>query len=213
MKKTLILFLLIFTTISIYSQINYTYSGEFRSIKGVMDGLSCYCYNAGYLTYDDDMVVEICFDDDDEVSNGYITVTGYYENITHESQPIDPCPTGMKNVLIVTSYQVANNEDDFSFEKEWVGKWATEYGDLHITVSDNKLTGNYPTGDISGDLIKTDLGSEIRGEWIQADGKGWFSFYKYDNEDEFFGEWGYAGVVSPAEGEWSGKRNQIVIEK
>ena len=207
MKQLIFVLLIIFATTVSYSQQNQTFSGNYSSVMGRMDPLSCYCYNGGYLTSENEEVVKICFDNMDisKVKNGKITVSGHFEKITHESTPMDPCPAGTRNIFIVKHYQLDGENIPVLFE-EWKGIWTTNYGDLNIKVNGNELTGSYPKGKLKGKLIKTETGSEIRGEWYQAESEGWFFFYKDNKEDIFMGEWGYAGEESPAEGEWKGQK-------
>ena len=207
--RTLFFTVLFFlTTIFSYSQNSQTFSGNYRSIMGVMNSLSCYCDNGGYLTYDKDQVVSISFDKMKiaKVKSGEITVFGHFEDITHESQDMDACPSGTRSVFIVDSFYTAGHKDVVFFEKEWNGKWITTYGVLEITVDNNNLTGIYSQGTISGNLVKTNTGSEIQGKWIKAGKNAWFSFYKNANEGKFSGEWGYENEEGTVEGKWYGKR-------
>ncbi len=84
-----------------------TFSGTYRTVMGVMNPLSCYCYNGGYLTISDDERISISFDDlkMDKVKSGKITVTGHYEEIEHESSAKDPCPGGVRKIFIVESFE------------------------------------------------------------------------------------------------------------
>ena len=112
MKKILFIFLIALVATFGCSQNTQTYTGNYRSIMGVMNSLSCYCYNGGYLTTDSNEKIEISFDEMeiDKVKSGRITVTGHFEEITHESQEMDPCPAGTKTIFIVESYKIENAE-------------------------------------------------------------------------------------------------------
>jgi len=82
-----------------------SYTGDFKSIKGVMNDLSCYCYNSGFLTTDDGAEISICFNDNNiTIDCERITVEGYFENIIIEDNPNSPCSGGEKETFIVTNF-------------------------------------------------------------------------------------------------------------
>lgn len=84
-----------------------TLEGSYESIKGVMKNLSCYCYDAGYLTFDTDEEVGVCFDEMDGDGPGtceHLTVKGYFKDVTIDPKPTNPCPAGTKKIFIATSY-------------------------------------------------------------------------------------------------------------
>jgi len=86
-------------------QENQSLQGKYRSIKGVMDNLSCYCFNAGYLTTTDNKKIPICFEDDNiEIDCKSITVKGYYRTEKNNPESTNPCPSGEKTYFQVTSY-------------------------------------------------------------------------------------------------------------
>ncbi len=80
--------------------------GSFRSIKGVMDKLSCYCYNGGYLTTKDNQEIKVCFENEDiDVNCEKVEIIGEYRTITKASGANDPCPSGQSKILFVKSYK------------------------------------------------------------------------------------------------------------
>lgn len=84
-----------------------TVTGKFRSVSGVMNELSCYCSNGGYVTAEDGVVTAVCFDEEVQ-SCDKITVTGYMT-----SRKIDdngPCPAGIMGFLKVQSYIVGETD-------------------------------------------------------------------------------------------------------
>ena len=206
MKKALFLLVIIFASTLSYSQKQETFSGKYKSIMGVMNSLSCYCYNGGYLTYDTDKKIKVSFDEMniEKVKTGNITIFGHFDEVTHTTTPNDPCSGGTITLFIVESYKPEVTKELFSFKTEWQEVWRTNYGKLDIEVSGNKLTGSYPKGTIEGTLQKTETGSEIKGTWQQKDKAGWFSFSKHNEENKFYGEWGYSEDKETVAGEWNG---------
>lgn len=85
-----------------------TYTGKYRSVRGVKNILSCYCYNAGYLTLANSDKIAICFDElnvDEEIEcTGKLTVKGNFKSITNNPEPTSPCPEGTKKILYVKLY-------------------------------------------------------------------------------------------------------------
>jgi len=85
-----------------------TLIGNYESLKGVMNEVSCYCYNVGYLTTNDNSKIVLCFDelkDVDKVNcSSKLTVTGYYKTKKITSSLNNPCPSGEMEIFIVTSF-------------------------------------------------------------------------------------------------------------
>lgn len=115
MTKFLFATVLVFITTCNSNQNNTTvenrqniieYEGEFRSLKGVMNNLSCYCYNGGHLTLDSGEKINLCFEDENtDIQCQRIKVSGYYKTLTNHPEPTSPCPKGEKEVLMVESYE------------------------------------------------------------------------------------------------------------
>jgi len=83
-----------------------TLKGRFKSVRGVMDPLSCYCYNAGYLITADNQEIPLCFpNDDEEISCENIEVTGFYKEKTIKPESTSPCPAGTKKLFYVSSHK------------------------------------------------------------------------------------------------------------
>lgn len=82
------------------------FTGKYRTVMGVRNSLSCYAFNAGYLTIDTDKKISVSFDElkGDKVRNGKITVVGYFKEVTHESGESDPCSSGTRKIFIVRSF-------------------------------------------------------------------------------------------------------------
>lgn len=79
--------------------------GEFRSVRGVMDPLSCYCGNGGYVESPAGESVAVCFNDNENVqSTDYIFIEGVMITRTIESN--GACPAGTMSYLIVESYSL-----------------------------------------------------------------------------------------------------------
>ena len=81
-----------------------TLTGDFRSVQGVMNPLSCYCSNGGYVTLAEGRKVAVCFENKEKVSCSKITVTGTYITKTIKPDPASPCPAGTMTIFQVSSY-------------------------------------------------------------------------------------------------------------
>ena len=118
MKK--ILFLLLFLSFSMACSMptkpiiaaekteTLTLKGTFKSTKGVMTALSCYCFNGGYLTDNNGQEVALCFEDDKNIPCNRIAVTGYYTTQTNTPEPTSPCPKGEARYFKVISLDCFN---------------------------------------------------------------------------------------------------------
>lgn len=85
-----------------------TIEGFFESKKGVMNTISCYCYNVGYLKTTDEKKIIVCFDrmayqDTPECSK--ISVTGYFEEHKVQEGTGSPCPGGVQNIFYVDNFE------------------------------------------------------------------------------------------------------------
>ncbi len=79
-------------------------TGDYKSMQGVMNPVSCYCGNGGYLTTESGEKTAICFGDKDKPDCKTITVTGHYTTVTVAADPNNPCPAGQMRLLEVTSF-------------------------------------------------------------------------------------------------------------
>lgn len=84
-----------------------TVTGKFKSVAGVMDELSCFCENGGYVTSEDGTVTTVCFDEAVE-SCDKITLTGYMT--TRKIEANDSCPAGMMGFLKVQEYVIGETD-------------------------------------------------------------------------------------------------------
>lgn len=86
-----------------------TITGSFRSVRGVMDELSCYTSNGGYVDASAGTIIAVSFNDNDVVSScDKITVTGYMTSKKIESN--GSCPEGNMGFLKVQSYIVGETD-------------------------------------------------------------------------------------------------------
>ena len=94
-----------------YSQVEkntkkITVTGNFKSIKGAMKELSCYCYNSGYLTTNDNKVIPVCLSSNNiKVDCTNVKFTGYYETKEIKPNKNDVCPSGKMTYLKVVSHK------------------------------------------------------------------------------------------------------------
>ena len=98
-------------TVAIPQQVEAVYEGPrkvvgaFRSVKGVMDPLSCYCSNGGYVESPTGETVAVCFDNNQNVpSSDYIYMEGTMTSRSIESN--GACPAGSMSYLVVESYSL-----------------------------------------------------------------------------------------------------------
>ena len=79
--------------------------GTYESVMGVMDSLSCYCFNGGYLTTQDGKEIPICFENDqEEIKCDYVVMEGYYKTKKINPEPTNPCPAGEMSYFNIVSY-------------------------------------------------------------------------------------------------------------
>lgn len=79
--------------------------GEFRSTTGVMNHLSCYCNEGGYVTDKKMGETAVCFDklpNKEKLNCGVIAVEGFAETVQREPHQNDPCPAGEMKIIIAT---------------------------------------------------------------------------------------------------------------
>jgi hypothetical protein len=81
-----------------------TVTGTFKSVQGVMDPLSCYASNGGYVTQSNGERVAVSFTTESEITCASIEVKGNYITKTISSNPNSPCPAGTMKMLEVESY-------------------------------------------------------------------------------------------------------------
>ena len=81
-----------------------TLEGEFRSTKGVMTSLSCYCYNSGVIKQADESTIDLCFEENVEIPCTKIRVTGIYITESKQVDENNPCASGSMELFKVISY-------------------------------------------------------------------------------------------------------------
>lgn len=81
-----------------------TLRGDFQNMMGVMQPVSCYCYESGYLQTATERVA-LCFAPNTTVPpSGTITVTGKFTEREHKGGATDPCPSGKMTVFEVIRF-------------------------------------------------------------------------------------------------------------
>lgn len=79
-----------------------TFEGTFQSLMGVRNNLSCYCYNVGYLTVDDETRIAVCFKEETEkITCTRLKVVGSFQDVTIEPESTNPCPAGTRKIFMV----------------------------------------------------------------------------------------------------------------
>lgn len=90
--------------ISTQNQISLEWN--YQSVMWVMDNLSCYCFNAGYLTTQDWQSIPICLENSDKaISCTNISISGIYKTKTINPDSSNPCPTGEMKYFSVENYE------------------------------------------------------------------------------------------------------------
>ncbi len=79
-------------------------TGQFKSVQGVMDPLSCYTANGGYITQTNGERIAVSFKTDAEITCTSIEVKGKYITKTISDGETNPCPAGTMTILEVESY-------------------------------------------------------------------------------------------------------------
>jgi len=85
-----------------------TIEGDFRSVMGVMDYLSCYCVNGGYVkTESEEKDKPVCFDglQAEFVDCAKIQVAGRLVTKKYTSGSVDPCPSGTMAYIDASSFK------------------------------------------------------------------------------------------------------------
>lgn len=78
--------------------------GDFQSVAGVKDPLSCFCSNGGYVTTTKGERVAVCFGENQSINCKKITVNGMYEQHTKSSDPTDVCANQSATFLKVKAF-------------------------------------------------------------------------------------------------------------
>lgn len=80
-------------------------SGNFQSVSGAMDELSCYCSNGGYVVSSAGKKVALCFKEGENPKNcTVIEAKGRYKTTQIDSEPSSPCAGGSMTYLEVESF-------------------------------------------------------------------------------------------------------------
>lgn len=80
-------------------------TGGFEDVSGVMNNLSCYCGNGGYITIKNNEKIAVCFENNEKVTCTNITANGFYENKKINPGKISQCSAGEMKYLKVSSYK------------------------------------------------------------------------------------------------------------
>ena len=79
--------------------ISETAKGDFESVAGVKDVLSCFCSNGGYITTVKGKRVGVCLEEGINTDCKQMSVKGTYVEKTIPADPADPC-SGQSAVYI-----------------------------------------------------------------------------------------------------------------
>jgi len=124
-----------------------TVFGTFRSIKGVKDPLSCYCYNAGYLETSE-KTIAVCFDDKNlSFDCEAVKLNGFYKTETIKPKKGDVCSAGSMQLFRVSEKPICKTENN-DLEQEKTAVFG-EKETIKVAVGKNfeiKLKANVTTG-------------------------------------------------------------------
>lgn len=80
--------------------------GEFHSLKGVKNPVSCFCYNGGYLLTAKGERIEVCLPEDLSIKNAkQITVQGHFKTFTNDAGTESPCSDSERRIFSVESFE------------------------------------------------------------------------------------------------------------
>jgi len=82
-----------------------SHTGTFKSLQGVLNPISCYCGNGGYLQTEEGKEIPVCLEENQEVTCLEITVTGPYVEQKAPEEPTTPCPSGTMTILMVRNFE------------------------------------------------------------------------------------------------------------
>lgn len=87
-------------------KITESLKGDFQDMAGVMNLVSCYCSQGGYLTTNEGKKVPVCYK---EIQGGIackkdVHLNGYFQTETITPSPMSACPPGSLNIFQATSY-------------------------------------------------------------------------------------------------------------
>lgn len=83
-----------------------SFQWTYQSVIGVMDSLSCYCFNGGYLTSHDWKKIPLCWENNDAtISCTNLSVTGQFKTKSIDPDSSNPCPAGEMKYLVVENYE------------------------------------------------------------------------------------------------------------
>ncbi len=114
----------------------------------------------------------------------------------------DSEPSSKWNGTKISGGSVSEPLDPFSAKSKIEGTYTTDFKEMTLRISGNRVTGTYKhmDGKIDGILE----GNKLIGTWIQSNGRGKFEFTFTDDFSSFTGKWGYNESVPSSK--WNGKK-------
>ncbi len=85
-----------------------TITGKLSSKKGVMNRISCYCFDSGYLTTPSGDIFAVCFKgvkSDDIKCFDNISLTGKFESVKITPKEGEVCQAGTLRLFMVKSFE------------------------------------------------------------------------------------------------------------
>ncbi|OQX99426.1 MAG: hypothetical protein B6I24_02575 [Bacteroidetes bacterium 4572_128] len=83
-----------------------TLKGHFKSAKGSLKLISCYCYNGGYIMTKKKEKIPVCFKIKSKIENDKnVILIGYFDTKRIKSDIDNPCPEGELRFFKVVSYK------------------------------------------------------------------------------------------------------------
>ena len=124
-----------------------TVSGMFKSIKGVKDPLSCYCYSGGYLETKG-KTIAVCFEDENlSFDCEEVELSGFYETKKIKPKKGDVCSAGEMQLLRVSEKPICKTKNKDLEQEETAVFGETET--IKVAVGKDfeiKLKANVTTG-------------------------------------------------------------------
>lgn len=82
-------------------------TGKFYDKTGVMDPISCFCFNGGYIETNQSKT-PICFETEITTDCKTIKVTGNFKTKTNNPEPTNSCTVQTKNIFYAKSFECIN---------------------------------------------------------------------------------------------------------
>ncbi len=83
------------------------YIGTYDSKKGIMNDISCYCFEVGFFVATSGEELVICFEElkEEASCSENLKITGYLKTVTISPENTSPCSAGKREIFYVTDFE------------------------------------------------------------------------------------------------------------